>query len=67
MNRINVVFRVPEGMTYDEAMSLIEQLVDIGLADAAATVEDSGNFEEYAVETAERALLIEMLPWKMKT
>lgn len=55
---INLSLKVqaPEGMTPEQAAKLVETLIDIGLADAAATLEDSRNGDEGDVEAAQQSL-----------
>lgn len=55
---INLSLKVqaPDGMTPEQVAKLVETLIDIGLADAAATLEDSRNGDEGDVEAAQQSL-----------
>lgn len=54
---VNLALKVqaPEGMAPEVVAKMVEKLIDIGLADAAATLEDNRNSDEGDVEAAQLA------------
>lgn len=53
---LSLKVQAPEGLTPEQVAKLVETLIDIGLADAAATLEDSRNSDEGDVEAAQQSL-----------
>lgn len=53
---LSLKVQAPEGMTPEQVAKLVETLIDIGLADAAATLEDSRNSDEGDVASAQQSL-----------
>lgn len=53
---LSLKVQAPEGMAPELVAKLVETLIDIGLADAAATLEDSRNSDEGDVEAAQQSL-----------
>lgn len=53
---LSLKVQAPEDMAPEQVAKLVETLIDIGLADAAATLEDSRNSDEGDVEAAQQSL-----------
>lgn len=53
---LSLQVQAPEGMAPEVVAKLVETLIDIGLADAAATIEDSRNSDEGDVDAAQQSL-----------